>query len=110
MKSTEVHSGHRFLKTFPNNPVVTNKPNRSNDHTFMLNTKTTTVPSSLRSTLAPLNIAGIYSLSNTKNNFFKQLPIRMPLQVYLKLSINHTAPNKGLLQVYFHRLLFPLYI
>ena len=53
------------------NQTVTIQTNRSNDHTFLLKTITTTVPTLSRPPLAPLNFADTYSLSSTTNNPFQ---------------------------------------
>ena len=60
-----------FINQIQNNQAVAYQPIRSNDQTFMLNTKTTTVPTLSRPPLAPLNIADTYSLSTTNNNPFE---------------------------------------
>ena len=64
-----------YINQIQNDQTVANQPNRSNDHTRMLNKITTTVPSMSRPSLFLLNIVDTYSLSSTSNNFFKQILI-----------------------------------
>ena len=50
-----------YINQIQNNRIVTNQSNRSNDQTFMLNTKTTPVPTMSRPPLVPLNIIDTYT-------------------------------------------------
>ena len=89
-----------------NNSIVARQSNRSNDHTFMLNTTTTSDPAFSRPPLVPLNSADAYSLSSGINN---------PYQIITDLNAN-AHPSQRLyqniqllvyvfLQVYFQYLL-----
>ena len=76
--------------------TVSNHPNRSNDQTVMLNTKTTTVPTPSKPPLAPLDIAETYSLNSTNNNPSRTNTLlnatANPCQT---LHQPHTVPNIG---------------
>ena len=62
-----------FFDQNQNHQIVANQPNRSNDQTFMLKTKTTNanVPTLSRPPLAPLNFADTYSICSTNSNTFQ---------------------------------------
>ena len=62
-----------FCYQIQNNETVSNQPIRSTNQKFIMNTVTTTVHTLSRRPLALLDVADIYSLSNTNNNSFQTI-------------------------------------
>ena len=86
-----------YFIQFQNNPTLTKQSSRSNCQTFMLNTKTTPVPTLSRSPLVTLILAKTLSLSSYNNNPFQMVTnLKATASPYQTSYQSHTAPNKGL--------------
>ena len=83
-----------FFNQIQNKQTVRNQPNRSNDQTFMPNTKHKTVPALPTPPLVPLSCADSYSFCSSNNNPFQSNTnsnaTANPCQTLYQL---HTAPN-----------------
>ena len=85
-----------YINQTRNNQTIANQTKRSNDQTFLLNAKTTSVTNLSRPALAPPNVADTYSLSSTNNIPFQTqtnlYTMANPCQTFYQ---RHTASNIG---------------
>ena len=85
-----------YINQIQNYQTVTIQPKRSNIHTFVLKTKTTSVTTLSKPPLAPLNIVYSCSLSSTNFNSFQTRTIfNVTANQCQTLCQPHTAHNKA---------------